>query len=393
MLRELRRNSLRLAALTLTLLRIPMTEDKTRRPPGDDIEKYDKRGLRAMLRLAADGVEGLLMHHVPGKESELDRTIFEDVQSSRCFRFKEATGAFADSPIRFDATMGRLDVVMNIDAAGREAGVQFVRSGSDALLMKDTDPGSDYNRRLVEIVAQVLGLGVVDEVVFGKKLPEGSLLYLKPLPNPEDSCDPFIERIIEAIGSYKPQPIKDKLAFDQAYAKLVTRLARTGIPASRMGPIDIQQTLQQEMLRCMVKIEVWRKLWRWAIECALKVQDLRTIPAILSDDKLSINMRDLEKSLKGAGKIVGTYVGNGTFLYDRAVSGGNFYVEAMPAIIYIREARRLVEALFSHVNAWSSVWTNIPKNASIADAALQFRPHLATIREVLAMPHPRSVKG
>ena len=76
-----------------------------------------------------------------------------------------------------------------------------------------------------------------------------------------------------------------------------------------------------------------------------------------------------------------------------ATSGGNFYVEAMPAIIYIREARRLVEALFSHVNAWSSVWTNIPKNASIADAALQFRPHLATIREVLAMPHPRSIKG
>jgi hypothetical protein len=65
--------------------------------------KYDDRGLREMLRLAAEGVEGLLMRQVPGKESELDRAIFEDVQRNRSFRFKEATGAFADAPIRFDA--------------------------------------------------------------------------------------------------------------------------------------------------------------------------------------------------------------------------------------------------------------------------------------------------
>jgi hypothetical protein len=369
-----------------------MADDKTRRP-GVDIEKYDDRGLREMLRLAAEGVEGLLMRQVPGKESELDRAIFEDVQRNRSFRFKEATGAFADAPIRFDAGMGRLDVVMNIDAAGKEAGVQFVRSGTDALLMKDTDPGSDYNRRLVEIVAQVLGLGVVEEVVFGQKLPEGSLLYLKPLPSPEDSCDPFVERIVEAIGRYKPQPIKDKLAFDTAYAKLVMRLARAGIPASRMNPIDIQSTLQQEMLRCMVKVEVWRKLWRWAIECALKVQDLRTIPAILSDKKLTTHVRDLEEGLKRAGKIVGTHAGNGTHLYERAIAGNNFYVEAMPAIVYIREARVSVETLFSRVNAWSSIWTDMSKNASLNDAAFLFQPQLATIREVLAQGQPRSVDG
>jgi len=361
------------------------------RRPGDDIDKYDDRGLREMLRLAAEGVEGLLMRHVPGKESDIDREIFEDIGRSGCFRFKESTGAFAAAPIRFDAERGRLDVVMNLNQTGQETGIQFVRSGSDASLMRDYDPGSDYNRRLVELVSQVLGLGIVDEVVFGQKLPEASLLYLRPLPQPEESCERFIDDIVGAIGNYKPQPIRNKQAFNEAYARLVQRLAKSGVPPSRLNPIDMQNTLQQEMLRGMVKVEIWRKLWRWVIDCAVKVQDLRPIPAILSDKPLSAQVRDLEDALKRAGKIIGTHVYNASMLYDRAVKGVNFYVEAMPAILYIREARPVVEELYVKVNGWSSAWTHMPKTASIGEATNLLAQTAAGVKDVLSRPAPRAI--
>jgi hypothetical protein len=363
-------------------------EDKTRRP-GADVEKYDDSPLREMLRMAADGIEGLMMRSVPGKESALDREILEDVARNRCFRFKETTGAFADAPIRFDATRGRLDVVTDLRGDGAEGGVQFVRSGSDAALMKDSDPGSDYNRRLVEIVSQVLGLGIVEEVVFGQPLPEASLLYLRPLPNPEESCEQFIDEIVGAIARYKPQPIRNKAMFNEAYARLVQRLARTGIPPSRMNAIDMQQTIQQEMLRAMMKVEVWRKLWRWVIECEAKVQALHAIPAVQSDKTSSKHVTELESALKRAGKIIGTHATNASLLYERAIKGENFYVEAMPAILYIREARQPVEDLYTIAYGWSGVWTSMSKNAALADVKMLLAPHLASIKDVLARPQPR----
>lgn len=344
-----------------------------------------------MLRLAAEGVEGILMRHVPGKESAVDREIFEDVSRSGCFRFKEATGAFADAPIRFDAERGRLDVVMNLNQKGEATGIQFVRSGSNASLMRDSDPGSVYNRRLMEIVSQVLGLGIVDEVVFGQPLPPASLLYLRPLPHPEESCDRFVEEIVSAIGRYKPQPIRNKQAFNDTYARLVQRLAKSGVPPSRLNPIDMQHTLQQEMLRGMVKVEVWRKLWRWVMECAGKAQDLRPIQAIVSDKALSTQVRDLEEALKRGGKAIGTHVYNASVLYERAVKGSNFYVEAMPAILYIREARPVIEAMYAEINSWSGAWTQMPKSASIGDATALLAPSAAGVKDVLSRPMPREI--
>lgn len=363
-------------------------EDKTRRP-GADVEKYDLRPLREMLRLAADGVEGLLMHNVPGRESTIDREIFDDIARAKCFRFKEATGAFADAPIRFDATRGRLDVVTKLDARDADSEIQIVRSGSDAMLMKDTDPGSAYNRRLVEIVSQVLGLGIVDEVVFGQKLPEASLLYLRPLPDPEESCEHIIDQIVGAIARHKPQPIRNKQAFNEAYAGLVMRLARSGIPPSRMNPIDMQQTIQQEMLRGMMKVEIWRKLWRWTTECETKLQPVKAIPAVQSDKASSQQIADLEKAIKRAAKTIGVHVTNASLLYERAVGGENFYVEAMPAILYIREARQTVEELYTIANEWSVLWTAVPKNAALNDVKMLLKPLLVSIKDVLSRPQPR----
>jgi hypothetical protein len=151
----------------------------------------------------------------------------------------------------------------------------------------------------------------------------------------------------------------------------------------------MQQTLQQELLRGMVKVEIWRKLWRWTIECALKAQDLRPIPAILSDKKLSVQVRDLEDALKRAGKLVGAHVANATALYERAVAGANFYVEAMPAILYIRESRPAIEDTFTTVTAWSGIASAMPRNASIADATGLIQPHLASIKTMLGLPQPR----
>jgi hypothetical protein len=359
--------------------------------PWTGVEKGDDRAVREMLRLASEGVEGLLMRQVPGKESELDREIFADIETNSCFRFKDPTGAFANEPISFDSRMGRLDVATNIPA-GKD-GAQLVRSGNELALMKDNDPGSAYNRRLVEIVSQVLGLGVVDQVTFGQPLLPSTLLYLKPLPNPEDSCERFVTEIVGALKRYRPQAIKDKKMFDATYVKLIDRMFRSGIEASRMTPDRLQATILQETLRAAVKVEIWRKLWRWTIDTALKIGELRTIQAILLEQDLSKWVRDLEEAIKRAGKIVGNYAANGSSLYERAIRGNDFYVEAMPAIIYVRDARTTVEEIFVHVGEWSQIPSKIPKMGSIKMATDALKPQLPVIKEVMKMAVPRAVAG
>ncbi len=361
--------------------------------PHTGLERGDDRAMREMLRYAAEGVEGVLMRQVPGRESELDREIYADIEANGCFRFKEATGAFDNEPITFDVRMGRLDVATNIPAGKEGAGVQIVRSGSEMALMKDNDPGSEYNRRVVEIVSQVLGLGVAEEVTLGQQLPPSALLFLRPLPIPEDSCERFVEKIIAALRRYKPQAIRDKKMFDATYVKLIDRMFRSGIEASRMTPERLQTTILQETLRAMVKVEIWRKLWRWTIDTALKIGELRTIQAILLDQDLTKQVRDLEEAIKRAGKIVGNYAANGEALYERAVGGEDFYVEAMPAIIYIRDARTTVEAMFGHVAEWSTIPGRIPKMGSIKMAADALKPQLPVIKEIMKLPVPRAVAG
>jgi hypothetical protein len=361
--------------------------------PWSGVVKGDDRAFREMLRLAAEGVEGLLMRQVPAKESALDREIFSDIEATSCFRFKDPTGAFANEPITFDARMGRLDVATNIPAGKDGAGVQLVRSGNEMALMKDNDPGSEYNRRLVEIVSQVLGLGIVDEVTFGQPLPPSALLYLRPLPNPEDSCERFVDGILGALKRYKPQAIRDKKMFDTTYIKLVDRMFRSGIEASRMTPDRLQSTILEETLRAMVKVEIWRKLWRWTIDTAIKIGELRTVQAILLDQDLSKWVRDLEEAIKRAGKIVGNYAANGEALYDRAIRGEDFYVEAMPAIIYVRDARTTVEEMFVHVNDWAAIPSRVPKMGSIKMAMDAIKPQLPVIKEIMKIPVPRAVAG
>ncbi len=361
--------------------------------PWAGVVKGDDRAVREMLRIASEGVEGLLMRQVPAKESALDREIFTDIETNGCFRFKDPTGAFANEPITFDSRMGRLDVTTNIMAGKDGSGAQLVRSGNEMALMKDNDPGSEYNRRLVEIVSQVLGLGIVDEVTFGQPLLPSTLLYLKPLPNPEDSCDRFVDEILRALKRYKPQMIRDKKVFDATYVKLVDRMFRSGIEASRMTPDRLQATILQETLRAMVKVEIWRKLWRWTIETALKIGELRTVQAILLDQDLSKWVRDLEEAIKRAGKIVGNYAANGSSLYDRAIRGEDFYVEAMPAIIYVRDARTTVEEMFVHVNDWAAIPGRVPKMGSIKMAMDAIKPQLPVIKEIMKIPVPRAVAG
>ena len=356
-------------------------------------ERPEDRAIREMLRLAAEGVEGVLMRQVPGKESALDREIFADIEANGCFRFKDPTGAFQNEPITFDARMGRLDVATNIPAGKDGSGVQLVRSGNENALMKDNDPGSEYNRRVVQIVSQVLGLGVAEQVTFGEPLPPSTMLYLKPLPSPEDSCERFVEMIVGALRRYRPQAVRDKKVFDATYVKLVDRMFRSGIEASRMTPDRLQVTILQETLRCMVKVEIWRKLWRWTIDTALTVGELRTVQAILLDQDLTKWVRDLEEAIKRAGKIVGNYAANGASLYERAVGGADFYVEAMPAIVYIRDARPTVEGLFLQVGEWAAIPGRIPKMGSMKMATDALKPQLPVIKEIMKMPVPRAVAG
>jgi hypothetical protein len=357
------------------------------------VERYDDRALREMLRLAGDSLEGLLMRQVPFVEGDLDREIFDDAARSGCLRFKDPTGAFADEQMTFDTRMGRLDAARPIDPKAPPGSAQLVRSGNESTLMRDNDPGTEYNRRVVEIVSQVLGLGIAETVTLGQPLPFSALIYLRPLPTPEDSGDRFVEQIIAALARYKPQAIKDKRMFDATYEKLVKRLVASGIAPNRMMPINLHETILQESLRAMVKVEIWRKLWRWTIECHTQVADLRTVQAIIANQDLTRHVRDLEEALKRIAKIVGNYSANGCALYGRAVGGTDFYVEAMPAIIYIRDARPIVEDLFARVNAWSAIWTGFPKAGSIKEGLDRFQPHLHSMRQVAAMAIPRAVAG
>jgi hypothetical protein len=271
-------------------------------------------GTREMLRAAAASVEGILMRQVPGKESPIDLEILSQVAQTGAFHFKEHTGKYISAPMRFDAKMGRLDILESIDTGMNSKAIQLIRSGTDSALIKDYDPGSPYNRRVLELIAQVLALGIATEIEIGKPLPESARLYLTPLPTPEDSAENFIDLVVNAVARYRPQPINDRANFDRMYLRLIERLVKSGLSASKFSPDAMQTTVQQEILRVMVKVEVWRKLWRWVSSCIEKVADLRPLPAIVSDKKLSQAVRDLESSLKLTSETIGVYVRNSTAL-------------------------------------------------------------------------------
>jgi hypothetical protein len=143
----------------------------------------------------------------------------------------------------------------------------------------------------------------------------------------------------------------------------------------------------------MIKVEIWRKLWRWTIDTALTVGELRTVQAILHDQDLTKWVRDLEEAIKRAGKIIGNYAANGAALYQRAIVGSDFYVEAMPAIVYIRDARPTVEGLFVQVGEWAAIPGKIPKMGSMKMATDALKPQLPVIKEIMKMPVPRAVAG
>ena len=56
-----------------------------------------------------------------------------------------------------------------------------------------------------------------------------------------------------------------------------------------------------------------------------------TPKAPFSADQADAYVVSLEEAIKRAGKIVGNYAANGSSLYERAIKGEDFYVEAMPA--------------------------------------------------------------
>ncbi len=345
-------------------------------------------GLREIVRNAVDAADWLLMSAIPAARSPVDSRMFAEIRASGTLRFKGKTGAFLSAPIRYDARSGRLEIA---DRLSGDAAIRHIRSGTGEVIARELDSGSDYNRHVIKIAEQLLSLGIVDEIVLGQPLPAAALLYLKPIPLPDDSMDILVREVVRAVSAYRPRPIGDRHSFDVKYRSIIRRLTKSGISKGMLTPSNMQATLQAEFIRAALRTEVWRKLWRWSGDCAAQVSQMRRLNACAGDPKLTDMVDQIEAALKHVGCIVGIYVANAAALYKKAICGSAFFAEAPVCIAYSRETSPSIDTFFVDIVSWSAIWEDAPADASIAEMRGRLSPHMRSIKRSLSLPLPLQI--
>ncbi|MCA3266649.1 MAG: hypothetical protein ING19_11335 [Azospirillum sp.] len=342
--------------------------------------------MREILRAVAEIPDGLTMAAIPGGENELERAILEDIVATKSFRFKDPPQALKDVKFRYDAAAGKLEILANL---GDDPTLDYVRVGSGASLMRDVDPGNDWNRATIDLVARLLAIGLIDEVVPGKILRPVVLLYLKPFPVPEDSVDEFIDSVIDAVQRWRPRKIVDARRFDAEMRSAIERLTATGIPLSSLATRKaFEATLQKEFVRNALRMEMWRKLWRWLGEVRRTVEKMRQLGAVSADQKNAGELGNMIDAICRAEKTVQIHVKNANILATKALKSNDFYLDAIPFATYARSNRRVLEEIFETADAWVAGVEALPQSATMAEIQAFFKKQSGKVRGFLAMPVP-----
>jgi hypothetical protein len=346
----------------------------------------NERQIITLLQEAAQSLSGILLSSIPGQQSDLDAEILQETCDRGFFTLSKSSPEIDAATFKFDTNYGRVELHTQFF---KDDQIKHIRSGSPNTILADSLALDERDKRTVEIIGHILALGLIPGVRLNQPLTSQALLYLRPLPHPDGDTTDLIAKIVRAIQTRRRSPVRNDAELARIYKPLIARLCATGVARSTLAADILQTTILQEYARAAIKIEIWRKLWRWSTETHLTILHQRHHPIFKSDPTTADQVREIEIATSRITEILRTYVANATELNQKALGTSEFYLEAIECIIYCRENETALERIFSSLQKLTAVALFDPSNASLGDVQMLLNPLQATTRFILKTEIPK----
>ncbi|MBM3549341.1 MAG: hypothetical protein FJX54_20585 [Alphaproteobacteria bacterium] len=344
--------------------------------------------LSGFLRDCANELDGLNFSRVKVNYTEIEHEVLNDLQKGRAFRLRERRTLLVGAKLNFSIADGQVNVVDQLGVKG----VEFIRAGRTAGLLKEYGPDDPYNACVVMIITKLLSMGITDVIELGQPLPESVLIFLQPPQSEEEAVRSSVDVVMGALSRFKALSPAELIDFADKYRTIAGRLAGCGIPKFRLTADRILTTIQQEAVRACVRIDVWHRVWRAFNEAMEPAQELRNSEAVKA---LPANVAMADKIIQAFKRqivVMQQHLLNLDRLKATVVKGKQFYIDSLLLIIYVYENKQAVEDMFAMRVAWTDACKSALAVGSMQGVQNALLPHEQGIDDTIAMPLPPTVK-
>jgi hypothetical protein len=346
-------------------------------------------GLAGFLRDCAAELDGVGFKGVKFKLSEVENEVLGNIARAKAFHLQDRRQLLAGATLTFSIVDGHVNVV---DPLGVK-GIEFIRHGTTAALLKAYGLDEPYNAVVVAIITKLLSMGITDSIELGKPLSEGVLIFLQQPKTEEEAIKSSVDVVMGALGRFKALSEAELQDFADKYRSVAGRLTSCGIPKFRLTADRILTTIQQEAVRACTRIDVWHRMWRAFDEGAELANQLRQSEGARA---LPANLALIDKliqAMKRQTVVLQQHLRNLDRLKATIVNGRQFYIDCLLLIIYVHENKQGVEDMFGIRMSWTEGCRRALNNGSIQGVQNALIPHEHAIDEAIAMNPPPTIKS
>ena len=344
--------------------------------------------LSGFLRDCAAELEGLNFKNVKVNYTDIEKEVLQDLQKGKAFRLRERRTLLVGAKLSFSIADGQVNVLDQLGVKG----VEFIRHGRTAGLLKEYGLDDPYNACVVMIISKLLSMGIADTIEMGQPLPESVLIFLQPPQSEEEAVRSSVDVVMGALSRFKALSQAELIDFADKYRTIAGRLAACGIPKFRLTADRILTTIQQEAVRACVRIDVWHRVWRAFNEAMEPANELRASEAVKAMPENVALADKIIQAFKRQIVIMQQHLRNLERLKTTVAKGKQFYIDSLLLIIYVYENKQAVEDMFAMRVAWTEACKTATKIGSMQGIQNALVPHEQAIDDAIAMPVPPTVK-
>ena len=314
-----------------------------------EVSRTSSNLLAGFLRDCAAQLEGLDFNKVKVNYTAVEQEVLTDLARSKAFRLQERRSLLVGAKLHFSIVDGHINMV---DPLGVK-GVEFIRHGSTAGMLKEYGLDDPYNACVLTIITKLLSMGITESIEIGKPLPESVLIFLQPPKSEDESIASSVDVVMGALSRFRALSPAELLDFAEKYRTIAARLAGCGIARHRLTADRILTTIQQEAVRACTRIDVWHRVWRAFDEATEPASALRASEAVRALPANLALVDKLMQALKRQVVVLHQHLRNLDRLKATVVSGKQLYVDSLLLIIYVHENKQAVEEMYAERVAWA----------------------------------------
>ncbi len=344
--------------------------------------------LSGFLRDCATELEGLGFNKVKVDYSEVEKEVLADLQKGKAFRLRERRATLVGAKLHFSIVEGNVNIV---DPLGIK-GVEFIRHGKTAGLLKEYGLDDPYNACVLMVITKLLSMGIADSIEMGQPLGESVLIFLQPPRSEEESVRSSVDVVMGALSRFKALSPAELQDFAEKYRTIAVRLAGCGIPRYRLTADRILTTIQQEAVRACVRIDVWHRVWRAFDEALAPAAELRASEAVKALPANAALVDKMIQAFKRQIVVMQQHLRNLDRLKATVIGGKQFYIDSLLLIIYVHENKKAVEDMYAQRAAWVDCCKAALSIGSIQGIQNAIGPYESDIDQAIAMPAPPTIR-